>query len=149
METVLRGAAIYVVLLLVFRIAGKRTLSQATTFDFVLLLIIGEATQQALLTDDYSVTNAVLIIVTIVGIDIGLALLKQRLPRVERLIDGLPLVIVEDGRPLKERMARARVDEEDILTAARETHGVARMDQIAYAVLERSGGISIIPRQGA
>jgi len=147
METVLRGVAIYVVLLVVFRIAGKRTLSQATTFDFVLLLIIGEATQQALLGEDFSVTNAILIIITLIGVDIALAKLKGRSATLEQLIDGVPLVIVEDGRPLKDRMDKARVDEDDVLTAARETQGLERMEQIKYAVLERSGGISIIPRR--
>jgi uncharacterized membrane protein YcaP (DUF421 family) len=147
METVFRGAAIYVVLLVVFRIAGKRALSQTTTFDFVLLLIIGEATQQALLGDDYSISNAILIIVTLVGIDIGLAFIKQRSSLLDKLIDGVPLIIVKDGKPLKERMERARVDEDDVLTAARETQGLERMEQIKYAVLERSGGISIIPQQ--
>jgi uncharacterized membrane protein YcaP (DUF421 family) len=147
METVLRGAGIYVVLLIVFRLAGKRTLSQATTFDFVLLLIIGETTQQALLGSDYSIINSILLIITLMSIDIGLALLKQRSPQIEQLIDGVPLIIVEDGRPLKDRMAKVRIDEADVLTAARETQGLARMDQIQYAVLERSGGISIIPRR--
>jgi uncharacterized membrane protein YcaP (DUF421 family) len=149
METVLRGVVIYAVLLIVFRIAGKRTLSQTTTFDFVLLLILGEATQQALLGDDYSLSNAILIIVTLIGIDVGLALLKQRSPKLEQLVDGVPLIIVQDGAPLKERMAKARVAEEDVLTAARETQGLERMEQIKYAVLERSGGISIIPRKEA
>jgi uncharacterized membrane protein YcaP (DUF421 family) len=82
-----------------------------------------------------------------VASDIGLALLKERSPLVEKLIDGVPLVIVEDGRLLEGRMRWARVDEDDVLTAARETQGLERLDQIKYAVLERSGGISIIPRQ--
>ncbi|MEH1834145.1 MAG: YetF domain-containing protein [Nostoc sp.] len=74
-------------------------------------------------------------------------LCKQRSPQVEKFLDGVPLVIVEEGRPLKDRMAKARVDEDDILTAARQLQGLERMDQIKYAVLERSGGISIIPNQ--
>lgn len=148
MEMVLRGAAIYLALLVIFRIAGKRALAQITTFDFVLLLIIGEATQQALLGDDYSVTNSVLIIVTLIGLDIAFSLLKERFKTLEKLMDGVPLVIVEDGKPLKERMDKARVDESDVLTSAREAHGLERMDQIKYAVLERSGGISVIPKPG-
>lgn len=79
--------------------------------------------------------------------DIALSLWKQRSPQVEKFLDGVPLVIVEEGRPLKDRMAKARVDEDDVLTAARELQGLERMDQIKYAVLERSGGISIIPKQ--
>jgi uncharacterized membrane protein YcaP (DUF421 family) len=147
MDSVLRGAAIYFFLLVLFRLAGKRTLSDVTTFDFVMLLIIGEATQQALLGEDFSLTNAFLVILTLIGLDIAISLWQQRWPRLSKWIEGVPLVIVEDGRPLHERMKRARVSEEDVLTAARERQGLARMDQIQYAVLERSGGISIIPRQ--
>ena len=147
MDSVLRGAAIYFFLLVLFRLAGKRTLSDVTTFDFVMLLIIGEATQQALLGEDFSLTNAFLVILTLIGLDIAMSLWQQRWPRLSKWIEGVPLVIVEDGRPLHERMKRARVSEKDVLTAARERQGLARMDQIRYAVLERSGGISIIPRQ--
>ena len=145
MDSVLRAVAIYVILLVIFRIGGKRSLAQITTFDFVLLLIIGEATQQALLGEDFSLTNALVVIVTLIGIDIGLSLLKGRSRTLERVMDDLPLVIVEDGQPLQARMDKARVDQSDVLTAARELQGLERMDQIKYAVLERSGGISIIP----
>ena len=145
MDSVLRGLAVYVILLVVFRISGKRTLSQVTTFDFVLLLIIAEVTQQALLGQDYSITNFVLLVVTLLGLDIALSLLKQHFPRLDRLLEGQPLIIVENGRPLRDRMGKARVDEEDVLTAARHLHGLERMEQIKYAVLERNGGITIIP----
>ena len=146
MDSVFRALAIYAILLIIFRISGKRSLAQITTFDFVLLLVIGEATQQALLGDDFSLTNAFIVIVTLVGIDIGLSLLKQRSPKLELLLDNAPLIIVENGRPLQERMDKARIDESDVLTAARELQGLERMDQIKYAVLERSGGVSIIPQ---
>ena len=147
METVLRAGAIYALLLLIFRVAGKRSLAQTTTFDFVLLLIISEAIQPAMVRNDYSLTNAFLLVVTLVGLDIGMSLLKQRFQKVEKLLDGVPVVIVENGTPLKERMDKARVDETDVLTAARELQGLERMDQIKYAVLERSGGISIVPKE--
>jgi uncharacterized membrane protein YcaP (DUF421 family) len=118
-------------------------------FDFVLLLIIAEATQQAMIDDDNSMTNAFLIIVTLLALNVGFSLVKQRLPLVERLIDDVPLVIVVDGNPIKERMDRARVDERDILQAARESQGLTRLDEIKYAVLERNGGISVVPKQAA
>lgn len=118
-----------------------------TNFDLLLLLLTGEATQQGLLGNDYSLTNAFLVILTLIGLDVSLSLWKQRSPQLEKLVDGVPMVIVEDGRPLKDRMDKARVDESDILTAARVLQGLERMDQIKYAVLERSGGISIIPKQ--
>jgi uncharacterized membrane protein YcaP (DUF421 family) len=149
MDSVLRAAAIYLFLLVLFRLSGQRTLSDVTIFDFVLLLIISEATQQALLGEDFSVTNAFLVILTLIGIDIALSLGVQRWRWMGKWIEGVPLVIVEHGRPLRERMRRVRVSEDDILTAARERQGLARMDQIEYAVLERSGGISIIPKHNA
>ena len=147
MDAVLRAAAVYLVVFIIFKIAGRRTLAEITTFDFVLLLIIGEATQQALLGDDFSVTNAALIIVTLVVIDIGLSLVKERSPKLARFIDGMPMIIVENGQVLKARLNKVRLAEEDILEAARTTHGLERMDQIKYAILEKNGAISIIPEE--
>jgi uncharacterized membrane protein YcaP (DUF421 family) len=149
MDSVLRAAAVYLALLLLFRIVGKRTLAETGAFDFVLLLIIAEATQQAMIDDDNSMTNAFLIIVTLLTLNVGFSLLKQRSPVVDRLIDDVPVLIVVDGTLLKDRMDRARVDERDVLQAARETQGLARLDQIRYAVLERDGAISVVPKQAA
>jgi uncharacterized membrane protein YcaP (DUF421 family) len=148
MDAVFRAAAIYFFLLVIFRIAGSRTISQMTTFDFVLLLIVAEATQQGLIGDDFSVTQAMLLIVTLIGIDVGLSLLKENLPMLDKWLESSPMVIVEDGKPLRERMKGARVDETDVLVAARELQGLERMDQIKFAVLERTGEISIIPKKG-
>jgi uncharacterized membrane protein YcaP (DUF421 family) len=145
MDAVLRAAAVYIFLLVVFRIAGERTMASMTTFDFVLLLIIAEATQQALIGDDFSLTKMMLVIVTLIGIDIGISLLKDRSRLFHKVIEGVPLIIVEDGRVLDDRMRRARIDLEDVLQAARERQGLERVDQIKYAVLERTGEISIIP----
>lgn len=149
METVLRAVVVYLLLLIVFRLSGKRSLAQITSFDFVLLLIIGEAVQQGLLGEDFSLTSAMLIVITLVGMDIGISLLKQRSPRIDRIVDSVPLVLVEEGNLYHERMHMARVDLEDILAAARETQGLERLDQIKYAILERSGGISVIPQPQA
>ncbi len=146
MESVFRGAAIYAIVWLIFRLAGRRTFAEMTSFDFVLLLIVGEATQQALLGNDFSITNAALIVLTLVGIDVFLSELKQWSPATEKIIDGLPLILLVDGKPLTNRMKRVRVDEEDILDEARKRRGLTHIEQIKYAVLERGGGISIIPR---
>jgi uncharacterized membrane protein YcaP (DUF421 family) len=146
MDSVLRAAAIYGFLLLIFRITGKRSLAQITTFDFVLLLIIGEATQQALLGDDFSIVNAYIVIGTLMFLELGLSLVKNWWPSLDRALESMPLIIVQDGKLLKERIANERVDLEDVLSAARERHGLERLDQIKFAVLERHGGISIVPR---
>jgi uncharacterized membrane protein YcaP (DUF421 family) len=149
MDIVLRSAAVYAALLVVFRIAGRRSFAQITTFDVVLLLIIGEATQQALLGDDFSVTNGILVVVSLVVIDIGLATLKARVPLADRVIDGVPVVLVDQGRLRRDRMRRAQVDERDILEAARQTQGLERLDQVRFAVLELGGEISIVPEPNA
>jgi uncharacterized membrane protein YcaP (DUF421 family) len=148
METVLRAATLYALLLVIIRISGKRSLAQITTFDFVLLLVIGEATQQALIGTDFSITSAALAIVTLTVIDIGLSWIKRRSPTADRWLDDVPIVIVEHGRPLETRMRSERVDVADVLAAAREHHGLERLSQIRYAVLERNGDISIVPESG-
>lgn len=145
MDAVLRATAIYLFLLLIFRLSGKRTLAEVTTFDFVLLLIIAETTQQGLLGNDFSVTNSFLLIVTLIGLDIGLSLLKEKFPAFGKLTEGRPVVILENGTPLSDRMQEVRVDEGDILEAARRLQGLERLEQIKYAVLERNGGITIVP----
>jgi uncharacterized membrane protein YcaP (DUF421 family) len=111
-----------------------------------LLLIISEACQNAMLGDDYSITAGMLAIVTLVGTDILFSHWKHRSAAMERWLDGLPMIIVENGIPLKPLMDRARIDEEDVLAAARQGPGLERMDQIKYAILEASGGISVIPK---
>jgi uncharacterized membrane protein YcaP (DUF421 family) len=149
MDSIVRAVVVYVVLLLIFRICGKRSLAQITTFDFVLLLIISEAVQPALMGNDSSMTNSFLLVLTLLGIELLLSLVQNKLPLLDKLIDDVPLILVEDGKPIAECLRKARVDESDILASARMTQGLERMDQIKYAVLERSGGISIIPKPAA
>jgi uncharacterized membrane protein YcaP (DUF421 family) len=145
-ESVIRPALVYLFVLVLLRLTGKRTLAQITTFDFVLLLIISEATQQALIGEDNSMINSAIVVATLVGLNVLMSLLKQRWPWADRLLDDVPIVIVENGKPLKDRMDKVRVDEDDVLDAARQIHGLERMDQIRHAILERDGQISIIPR---
>jgi uncharacterized membrane protein YcaP (DUF421 family) len=145
MNPVFRGLIIYTFLLVIFRISGRRSLSQTTTFEFVLLLIISEVTQPAMVGDDNSLVTSMLLIMTLVGADLLLSLLKVKSTRVDKATEGTPLIIVDKGKPLSERMKCCRVEEEDVLQAARATQGLERMDQIKYAVLEIDGSISIIP----
>ena len=145
MEAIIRGFIVYIFVLLVFRISGNRTLAQSTSFDLVLLLIISETIQQAMVDDDHSMTQGFLLIVTLVGLSITLSLLKQYFPTLDRWIDGSPVIIMDHGELLTKRLAKVRVDERDILESARKSHGIERLDQIKYAVLERSGDITVVP----
>lgn len=147
MDMILRGLAIYLGVWLMLRLTGRRTMSQTTTFDFVLLLIIGEATQQALLGNDFSVTNAVVVVLTLITLDRVVTVWHVRSKRFERIVEGVPVVLLKNGRPLEKPMRREHVDEQDILHAARHDHGIATLAGVRHAVLEPSGGISIIPEK--
>ncbi|MBB6611153.1 DUF421 domain-containing protein [Pontibacter sp. Tf4] len=149
MDTIIKGAVIYVFLLLIFRLSGKRTMYDVTVFDFVLLLIIAETTQQALLGDDFSLTNGLLLIITLIILDIIISLLKQKFKPIEKMVDGGPLIIMDKGQLLRDRMRKERIDEVDILESARDLHGLQRLDQIKYAILEKNGKITIIPEEKA
>lgn len=119
MDSVLRAAITFVFLLLVFRIAGKRSLAEITTFDAVLVLIISEAIQEALIDGDHSMTNAMLLVITLVGLDVAMQWLGLRSKRVDKLLNGTPVVLLEDGHLHRDRLRDMRVSEDDILEAAR------------------------------
>ena len=146
MDAILRAFVIYGLLMIIFRVTGKRSLAEITTFDLVLLLIISEATQQAMLGDDFSITNALLVIITLFFMDTGLSMIQNRFPKTGPWLEDVPLVLVENGQLLKRRMYKSRISEADILEAAREKQGLENMEQVKYAVLERTGSISIVPK---
>jgi uncharacterized membrane protein YcaP (DUF421 family) len=148
MDAVVRAAVTYVFLVVLFRVTGRRTLAQITTFDFVLLLIVSEATQQGLLGNDFSITNAFLVILTLIGLDLLAGGLSRRWRLLDRWLNGLPLVLVEDGQLIDDRARKTGFQEDEILEQARATQGIERMEQIKYAILERNGSISIIPKSG-
>jgi uncharacterized membrane protein YcaP (DUF421 family) len=147
MESVIRGAAVYLILVIIMRISGRRTLAEATPFDFILLLIIAETTQQALLAEDFSITNAVLLIVTLIGMDIVFSFLKRWSTVASRLLEGTPTVLIRDGEIDRRALERSRVEETDILVSARQIHGLESLDQVKHAVLETDSGISVIPKE--
>lgn len=147
MNPVIRGVAVYLFVYIIFRILGKRALAEITTFDFVLLLIISETTTDALIGEDYSLTASFIMVSTLVGVDLLLTLIKGKWTFFERIADGSPIVILDRGVPLVKRMKKTKVDEEDILEAARQAHGLEKLSQIKYAVLEKDGSISIIPNR--
>src|SRR5688572_24019403 len=145
MDSVIRGLIIYAFLLLLFRIAGRRTLSKATTFDLVLLLIISEVTQEAMVDSDHSITNAILLILTLVMTSLALAELKQHFPRFKYLLEGNSVMIVRHGKLLQERLDELRIDEDEILEAGRAAQGLESLEEIKYAFAEPNGEITLVP----
>jgi uncharacterized membrane protein YcaP (DUF421 family) len=145
-DVILRAVLVYLFLLVLFRLAGRTTLAQITSFDLVLLLIVAETTGPAMLGDDISLTGAFLAGITLIGMGMLLTTLTNRSEVFGRWVDDRPLVIIEDGRVIGDRLKKSRVDMEDVMEQARQAQGLERLDQIKYAVLEGSGSISIIPR---
>lgn len=145
MEIILRAVAIYFVLLVLFRVLGKRSLSELSSFDFILFLIISEAIQNALVDDDKSVVMGMTVILTFLMLDLVISILKKKFSVLERFAEGVPLILVDHGKVVEKHLTKARVTRRDILQTAREDQGLERMNQIKYAVLETTGNISIIP----
>jgi uncharacterized membrane protein YcaP (DUF421 family) len=145
MDVIIRSIIIYVMLWALLRLAGRRTLGELNSFDLVLLLVIGGATQRALLGQDYSVTTAMLVIATLILVDVALSLLMRTFPALTRIVNGAPMIVVEHGKPLTGRLDRARISADDVLVAARQTHGLERLEDIKFAILEANGKISVIP----
>ena len=145
MDSVFRGLAVYLVLLVVTRLAGRRSLAEVTPFDFVLLLIVAETTQQALLGDDFSVTNAVVLILTLFAADVVFSAAKQRWSAAAVVLDGSPVVLISRGRIDEEAFRRTRVNLADVMEAARTQHGLHGLDEVDFAILEVSGTLSVIP----
>jgi uncharacterized membrane protein YcaP (DUF421 family) len=146
MESVVRAFVIYFALWALIRISGRRTMGELSAFDFILFLVIGGATQRALVGQDYSMTTALVIISTLIAIDVLLSLAKRDSNLVARVVDGVPMIVVDHGRPLTDRLRKARISVEDVLEAGRRLHGLERLDQMKYAILEAGGDISIVPQ---
>lgn len=147
MDSVINAVVVYLFLWLVIRLTGRRTLGQLTAFEFVLFLIIGGATQRALVGQDYSLTNAFIIVATLVGLDVLVSLIERRSQLFSRIVRGVPLIVVENGRPLARRLHRARISEDDVMESARRHHGLTVIEDVKYAILEASGEISIVPER--
>jgi uncharacterized membrane protein YcaP (DUF421 family) len=110
------------------------------------MFLFGGMAVQAIITDDRSLTNALLAVSTITVMHLAVAILKQRSPTFGKIVDGTPIVLVEHGEWQEENIRIARVQEQDVLAAARQ-QGLERLDQIRFAIFERNGNISIIPNK--
>jgi uncharacterized membrane protein YcaP (DUF421 family) len=150
MHLVIRAAFIYLFVFLILRISGKRQFSEITTFDFVLVLILSEAVSQGLYGgDDFSLTSSVLLVSTFVALDVIFSFVKQKFPKVDKAMEGVPVLLLDDGQVIEKHLKAERIDEGDILEAARSNFGIQSLDQIKYAILERNGSISVVPRAGS
>jgi uncharacterized membrane protein YcaP (DUF421 family) len=145
LDLVARSIAIYVAMLVAFRVSGKREVGQFTLFDLVLVLLVANAVQPAITGPDTSLGGGLLIIVTLVSTNVVVAEARRRMPSVRRLLEPAATTIARDGAWLNDAVAHERLDEADLEAALRE-HGIASVDRVALAVLEPDGSISVVPK---
>src|SRR5512132_3196234 len=114
MDLVFRAIALFCFVYLLTRIIGRRELSSLEPFDLILLIVIGDAIQQGLTQDDYSVTGAVIVVGTFAALQVSVSFLSYRFPRLRPALDGEPVVIVQDGKPIERNMKRERLTLEEV-----------------------------------
>jgi uncharacterized membrane protein YcaP (DUF421 family) len=146
MDLVIRAAVIFFFIFLVTRVAGKRELSAMEPFDLILLVVIGDLVQQGITQSDYSVTGALLVISTITILTVFLAFVNFRLRFLRSVLEGEPVVLVDNGKVIERNMRRERITMEDLEAEGRQQQ-VTEIEKMRWAVLETSGRISIIPAE--
>lgn len=143
METVVRVAFVYVFILGILRVLGKREVSQLTPLELVMLILIPELVAQALVREDFSMTNAVIAVTTLMALVYLTSVLSYKFRRFEELVEGRPSLLVVRGKPLRETMDRERISPEEIASEMRRA-GIERLDDVKWAVLETGGKIAFI-----
>ena len=146
MDLAIRAVVLFGFVFLLTRIIGRRELSSLEPFDLILLIVIGDVIQQGLTQADYSVTGALIVVGTFAVLQATVSFLSYRFPRLRPALDGTPIVIVEDGKLIERNLRRERITIDEVMVEAR-LQQIAHLDDIAWAVLETSGRISVIPKR--
>ena len=145
MDLVVRAVFVFGFVFLLTRVIGKRELSSLQPFDLILLIVLGDALQQGLTQDDYSLTGAVLVVGTIAVLQVFVSWLSYRFPRARPILEGEPLIIVQDGEVIERNLKRERLTVEEIAEEARRQQ-IAHLSDVRFAILETSGTISFITK---
>jgi uncharacterized membrane protein YcaP (DUF421 family) len=143
-EIVLRTIIVYLVILIGLRLAGKREIGQMTVFDLVVLLLIANAVQNAMVGSDTTLTGGLLAAVTLLIMNALVALLRLRSTKLRRLVEGTPTILVLHGEVIQEHLRREGIDEQTLEASLRE-HGIESVGDVDMAVLEIDGSISVVP----
>jgi uncharacterized membrane protein YcaP (DUF421 family) len=145
MDIALRAVFLYAFVIFLLRVMGRRELSSLTAVDLVLLIVLGDAIQQGLTQDDYSVTGAVIAVSTIAAVQVGVSYLSFRSRRARRILEGEPIVIIENGALIERNLKRERLTEGDV---AEEMRGqqIGSVEEVQWGILESNGTMSFIPK---
>jgi uncharacterized membrane protein YcaP (DUF421 family) len=147
MDIVLRAAFVFFFLFVLMRVMGRRELSSLEPFDLIVLVVLGDLVQQGVTQSDYSLTGVILGIGTIAALQVFVSYANFRFPRLRPLLEGEPIVILQDGKPIDRNMRRERLTIEDLTEQAR-LQNIGALDEVAWAVLETSGQISFVKKSG-
>jgi len=143
MDIVVRGVVLYVFVVFLLRVIGRRELSSLSAIDLVLLIVLGDAIQQGLTQDDYSVTGALIAVSTIALMQLGSSYLSFRSSRMRTVLEGDPMVVVQDGKPVARNLRRLRMTTDELAEEAR-GQGIASLNEVRWAIAEASGTVSFI-----
>jgi uncharacterized membrane protein YcaP (DUF421 family) len=146
-ELIVRGVVVYIALLLGIRMFGRREIGQMTPFDLVLILLIANAVQNAMVGPDTSLIGGLVVAATLLILNRLVARSSARIPWLRSVTEGEPILLINNGRVLADRLRREGIDIDDLEQAARE-HGVKDLSEVDTAVLEIDGSVSIIPVTG-
>jgi uncharacterized membrane protein YcaP (DUF421 family) len=147
MEIVIRSAALYVFVFLVTRAMGRKELGELSSFELILLVVMGDLIQQGVTGDDRSVVGAMLAVTTFALLTLGLSYTSFRWRRTEPILEGVPVVVIRDGEPLDEVMRIERLTLDEIKDAARE-QGIGDLSEVEMGILEADGRFSFLRRDG-
>jgi uncharacterized membrane protein YcaP (DUF421 family) len=145
MDIVIRAAVIFVFVYLLTRLLGRRELSTLEPFDLILLVVVGDLVQQGVTQNDESLTGALLAISTIGLLTVALSYLSFRFRRMRPILNGEPIVLVEDGEVIEDNLRRQRLTREEIGAEAR-LEGIAAIEEVRWAILETNGRISFVEK---
>jgi uncharacterized membrane protein YcaP (DUF421 family) len=145
MDLVLRAAVAFFFVLFLTRVVGRRELSSLEPFDLILLVVIGDLVQQGVTQNDFSLTGMMLVGGTIGLLAVVVSYGSFKVPFLRPVLDGEPLIVVQDGEPIRKNLDRNRITVDELRAAARR-QGIGSLEGVEWAVLETSGGISFIER---
>jgi uncharacterized membrane protein YcaP (DUF421 family) len=146
MDLVIRAAVLYIFVVFLMRIIGRRELSTLSPVDLVLLIVLGDAVQQGLTQDDYSLTGAITVVTTIGVLQVITSYLSFRSRRMKRLLEGEPIVLIEEGKLIERNLRRERLRPEDVAEEMR-IEGIANFADVRWGILESNGSFSFIKNE--
>jgi uncharacterized membrane protein YcaP (DUF421 family) len=146
MDLAIRAVVLYFFIYLLTRAVGRRELSSLGPIDIILLVVIGDAMQQGLTQDDYSITGAFIVVTVIAVLQVGMSYLSFRFRPLRRVLQGEPIVIIQDGKPIERNLRRERLAIDDVMEEARANAQISSLDEIHFAIVENSGVISFIQK---